>query len=109
MRREYPYIVLLVHISSAFLPWLSSCPDRRALTVYGSIATPVNPDKKPPNLPPDHTHQWTVSVKGVNDADISYFIKKVQFKLHDTYANPLRSLSPLPSPDELQSNSHMTP
>lgn len=59
--------------------------------VYGSIATPVNPDKKPPNLPMDHTHQWTVSVKGVNDADISHFIKKVQFKLHDTYANPLRS------------------
>ncbi|CUS12024.1 unnamed protein product [Tuber aestivum] len=59
--------------------------------VYGSIATPVNPDKKPPNLPPDHTHQWTVSVKGVDGADVSHFIKKVQFKLHDTYANPLRT------------------
>lgn len=51
----------------------------------------MNPDKKPPNLPPDHTHQWTVSVRGVGENDISHFIKKVQFKLHDTYANPLRS------------------
>lgn len=46
-------------------------------------------------MPADHTHQWTVSVKGVNDADISYFIKKVQFKLHaDTYHNPVRSTFP---------------
>lgn len=44
-------------------------------------------------MPPDHTHQWTISVKGVNDADITYFIKKVQFKLHaDTYSPPLRSM-----------------
>ncbi|KAH8153135.1 uncharacterized protein LAJ45_02722 [Morchella importuna] len=64
--------------------------------VYGSIATPVNPDKKPPNLPPDHTHQWTVSVRGVGENDISHFIKKVQFKLHDTYANPLRMIESPP-------------
>ncbi|KAL7276481.1 NuA4 histone H4 acetyltransferase complex and the SWR1 complex subunit [Rhizina undulata] len=64
--------------------------------IYGSIATPVNPDKKPPNLPPDHTHQWTVCVKGVNDTNISYFIKKVTFKLHDTYANPVRTVESPP-------------
>ncbi|KAI5781199.1 yeats family-domain-containing protein [Geopyxis carbonaria] len=65
--------------------------------IYGSIATPVNPEKKPANMPVDHTHQWTISVKGVNDADITYFIKKVQFKLHaDTYANPTRTIETPP-------------
>jgi YEATS domain-containing protein 4 len=43
-------------------------------------------------MPVDHTHSWTISVAGVDGADITHFIKKVQFKLHaDTYANPTRS------------------
>ncbi|KAI9766476.1 MAG: NuA4 histone H4 acetyltransferase complex and the SWR1 complex subunit [Geoglossum umbratile] len=58
--------------------------------VYGSIARPIDPMKRPANLPAEHTHQWTVWVKGVDDDDISYWLRKVQFKLHETYANPLR-------------------
>jgi len=58
--------------------------------VYGTIARLIDPNKRPPNLPAEHTHQWTVWVKGVDDADISYWLRKVQFKLHETYANPLR-------------------
>ncbi|KAI9859802.1 MAG: NuA4 histone H4 acetyltransferase complex and the SWR1 complex subunit [Trichoglossum hirsutum] len=58
--------------------------------VYGSVARPIDPAKRPPNLPAEHTHQWTVWVKGVDDDDISYWLRKVQFKLHETYANPLR-------------------
>ncbi|KAH0558569.1 NuA4 histone H4 acetyltransferase complex and the SWR1 complex subunit [Trichoglossum hirsutum] len=58
--------------------------------VYGSVARPIDPAKRPANLPAEHTHQWTVWVKGVDDDDISYWLRKVQFKLHETYANPLR-------------------
>ncbi|KAJ7130987.1 yeats-domain-containing protein [Mycena filopes] len=50
---------------------------------------------------PDHTHTWTVAVRGAASApdqdivggadDLSHFIKRVTFKLHDTYPNPSRS------------------
>lgn len=50
---------------------------------------------------PDHTHRWTVAIRSAASApdsdivggadDLSYFIKRVTFKLHDTYANPNRS------------------
>lgn len=55
---------------------------------YGSIAYPLN-GKKASDA--DHTHKWTVMVKGLNNEDLSYYIKKVVFKLHETYPNPLRS------------------
>ena len=55
--------------------------------IYGNSATPLNGKKV---TDPDHTHRWTISVRGVNNEDISYFIKKVAFKLHDTYENPNR-------------------
>ncbi|KAI9891737.1 MAG: NuA4 histone H4 acetyltransferase complex and the SWR1 complex subunit [Vezdaea aestivalis] len=58
--------------------------------VFGSTATPFDPAKKPANVPIEHTHQWTVFVKGIDDADISYWLKKVQFKLHETYDNSTR-------------------
>lgn len=57
--------------------------------VIGNIATPLGHRKDPAS---DHTHEWTVSVKGVNNDDVSYFIKKVVFKLHDSYANSARSI-----------------
>ncbi|CAG8474599.1 7062_t:CDS:2, partial [Ambispora gerdemannii] len=57
--------------------------------IYGNVATPLPPKK---SAETDHTHKWTVSVKGVNGEDISYFIKKVVFKLHETYQNPLRTI-----------------
>ena len=55
---------------------------------YGSVAIPLN-GKKASDA--DHTHKWTVMVKGLNNEDLSYYIKKVVFKLHETYPNPLRS------------------
>ena len=61
--------------------------------MFGNIAIPIDPAKRPEGVPQDHSHQWTVWVKGVDDEDISYWLKKVQFKLHDTYANSLRSES----------------
>lgn len=73
--------------------------DLRLLTshpVYGSEAQPFDPAKRPPHAPPDHTHQWRVYVKGVNDEDISYWLKKVQFKLHETYAQSVRTVEQPP-------------
>ncbi|PWY87167.1 yeats-domain-containing protein [Aspergillus sclerotioniger CBS 115572] len=64
--------------------------------VFGSEAQPFDPAKKPPNVPADHTHQWRVFVKGVNDEDISYWLKKVQFKLHETYAQNVRTIEQPP-------------
>ncbi|KAI8067913.1 yeats family-domain-containing protein [Gongronella butleri] len=60
---------------------------------YGNTATPIT-GKKP--AVPDHTHRWTVMVKGVNGEDLSYYIRKVVFKLHETYPNPLRSVEEPP-------------
>ena len=61
------------------------------MVVYGNTTKHIDPNKRPPNLDKDHTHQWTLFVKGVDDEDISYWLKKVQFKLHDSYHNSLRS------------------
>nr|CAG8527163.1 8393_t:CDS:2 [Entrophospora candida] len=55
--------------------------------VYGNVAT-LLPQKKAPES--DHTHKWTVSVSGINGEDISYFVKRVTFKLHETYPNSSR-------------------
>ncbi|CAG8473867.1 11826_t:CDS:2 [Paraglomus brasilianum] len=61
--------------------------------VYGNIATPLPPRKTQET---DHTHKWTVSVRGVNGEDISYYVKKVVFKLHETYQNPMRTIEQPP-------------
>ncbi|ODM23123.1 Protein AF-9 [Aspergillus cristatus] len=64
--------------------------------VFGSEAQPFDPANKPAHVPADHTHQWRVYVKGVNDEDISYWLKKVQFKLHETYAQNVRTVEQAP-------------
>ena len=66
------------------------------MIVYGSEAQPFDPENRPENAPPDHTHQWRVFVKGVNDEDVSYWLKKVQFKLHETYAQSVRTIEQPP-------------
>lgn len=62
--------------------------------VYGNVAYPLSAKQRPADS--DHTHRWTIAVKGINDTDISYFVKKVVFKLHETYANPTRSIEKPP-------------
>ena len=37
-----------------------------------------------------HTHEWTVYVKPFHNEDMSAYVRKVQFKLHESYANPNR-------------------
>jgi YEATS domain-containing protein 4 len=68
--------------------------------VYGSEATPLTHVKNPPeNVHESHTHQWKVSLRGPGNSDVSHFIKKVVFKLHDSFAFPTRCIYPLIPPE----------
>jgi YEATS domain-containing protein 4 len=64
--------------------------------IYGTEATPFDPANRPKDAPADHTHKWKVFVRGINNEDISYWLRKVQFKLHDTYANSVRLIESPP-------------
>jgi YEATS domain-containing protein 4 len=68
--------------------------------VFGSVATPLDPNNRPANISPDHTHQWTVYLRGVDGADVTHWLKKVQFKLHETYSHSLRTIE-APGPFEV--------
>ncbi|KAJ9151925.1 Histone acetyltransferase subunit [Pleurostoma richardsiae] len=62
--------------------------------IYGTTARPFD-DKtnpKPAGVPDDHTHSWQVFVKGVDDTDITYWLKRVQFKLHESIPNHVRMI-----------------
>lgn len=52
--------------------------------IFGSTATAI---KKPEN---DFTHRWKVYVRGFNNEDISDYVKKVQFRLHESFLQPNR-------------------
>ncbi len=52
--------------------------------LYGSSACAL---KKSEN---DFTHRWKIYVRGFNGEDISDFVKKVQFRLHESFAQPNR-------------------
>ncbi|KAK3375241.1 yeats family-domain-containing protein [Podospora didyma] len=62
--------------------------------VYGTTAKPFDDvtNPKPPGVPNEHTHLWTVFVKGIDDVDITYWLRRVQFKLHETIPNPIRMI-----------------
>lgn len=64
-------------------------PFRRPI-VFGSVAKPVGGDDVLTD--PSHSHIWTVYLRGRDDEDISYFIDKVEFKLHESFAAPVRGI-----------------
>ncbi|KAJ8502340.1 hypothetical protein ONZ45_g11859 [Pleurotus djamor] len=74
--------------------------------IYGNTATVLTPKERESLASPDHTHKWTVAVRSAASApnsdivggadDMSYFIKRVAFKLHDTYPNPSRTIDKPP-------------
>lgn len=64
--------------------------------VFGSVAKPFTDDLRPSDVNAEHTHQWQVYVRGVDGEDISYWLKKVQFKLHETYPDALRTVEAPP-------------
>ncbi len=39
---------------------------------------------------PAHTHKWTAFVRGPQNEDISYFVKKIVFYLHESFERPKR-------------------
>ncbi|ORY84835.1 yeats family-domain-containing protein [Protomyces lactucae-debilis] len=71
---------------------VSKCSIYRPILI-GNTAEPLGDRRNPAS---DHTHTWTIAVKGLNNADLSPFIKKVIFKLHDTYPNAARSIEAPP-------------
>lgn len=70
--------------------------------IYGNTATVLTSQEREDLASPDHTHRWTVAVRSAASLpdsdevggadDLSYFIKRVTFKLHETYPNPSRSV-----------------
>jgi|ERR1700722_2146236 len=68
--------------------------------IYGNTATALTA-KERETVNPEHTHRWTVAVRSAasepdSDSvggadDMGHFIKRVTFKLHETYPNPTRS------------------
>lgn len=54
--------------------------------IYGNSAVAL---KKPEN---EHTHRWTIFVRGFNNEDISTYVRKVVFKLHESFVQPNRGI-----------------
>ncbi|CCO30038.1 Protein AF-9 homolog OS=Candida glabrata (strain ATCC 2001 / CBS 138 / JCM 3761 / NBRC 0622 / NRRL Y-65) GN=YAF9 PE=3 SV=1 [Rhizoctonia solani AG-1 IB] len=74
--------------------------------IYGNYSVLLTPTERGA-APPDHTHRWTVAVRsaaspeGKTDQtggadDLTHFIKRVNFKLHETYTQPNRSIEQPP-------------
>jgi len=59
--------------------------------VIGSIAFPLG--KKATE---GKTHKWVCYIRGLINEDISYYIKKVVFTLHNSFANPKRVIEKFP-------------
>ncbi|XP_053625631.1 YEATS domain-containing protein 4 [Plodia interpunctella] len=60
--------------------------------VYGNVARYFGKKREEDG----HTHQWTVYVKPYANEDMSAYVKKVHFKLHESYANPNRIITKPP-------------
>jgi len=73
--------------------------------IYGNSATVLSPEEKA-HAPTEHSHRWTLAIRSpapgrepdsVGGADdLSYFIKRVVFKLHETYPTPNRTVDKPP-------------
>ncbi|XP_049623582.1 YEATS domain-containing protein 4-like isoform X1 [Suncus etruscus] len=60
--------------------------------VYGNVARYFGKEREEDR----HTHEWTVYVKPYINEDMSAYVKKVQFKLHESYINFLRVVTKPP-------------
>lgn len=94
----------LIHQTTISSPPTMSAHSRRIKFVsvsvpilYGNHAVKLAPERRKPTTPAEHTHEWTVFFKPVlGDIDLTPLIKKVTFKLHETYDNPVRTLESPP-------------
>jgi len=65
--------------------------------IIGSEAWNLTPQNHPEPVPENHTKGWRVYVRGLEGGpDITSWLKKVQFKLHHTYADASRTVETLP-------------
>lgn len=65
--------------------------------IIGSEAWNLTPQNHPDPIPEGHTKGWRVYVKGLEGGPkVSSWLKKVQFKLHHTYANASRTIEEEP-------------
>ncbi|CUM65711.1 uncharacterized protein PRCAT00003359001 [Priceomyces carsonii] len=65
--------------------------------LYGNNAVKLAPEKRTERTPPDHTHEWTVFIKpALDNIDLTPLIKKVTFRLHETYDTPVRTIEQPP-------------
>lgn len=60
--------------------------------VYGNVARSFGKKREEDG----HTHQWNVYVKPYENEDMATYVKKVHFKLHESYANPNRIITKPP-------------
>ena len=60
--------------------------------VYGNIARYFGKKREEDG----HTHAWTCYFKPLKSEDMSVYIKKVQFKLHESYPTPIRVVTKPP-------------
>lgn len=60
--------------------------------VYGNVARYFGKKREDDG----HTHQWTVYLKSFKNEDMSSYVKKVHFKLHESYANQNRIINKPP-------------
>eukprot|EP00995_Heteronema_vittatum_P001195 NODE_1168_length_1048_cov_242.856857_g804_i0.p1 GENE.NODE_1168_length_1048_cov_242.856857_g804_i0~~NODE_1168_length_1048_cov_242.856857_g804_i0.p1 ORF type:complete len:262 (-),score=74.04 NODE_1168_length_1048_cov_242.856857_g804_i0:89-874(-) len=70
-------------------------PERRVVCkrfVYGSVAVWRGARKGDDQ----RTHKWTAYVRGPNNEDISYFVQKVQFELHPSFEDQVKTVEKPP-------------
>uniref|UniRef100_A0A915L9Y4 D-lactate dehydratase n=1 Tax=Romanomermis culicivorax TaxID=13658 RepID=A0A915L9Y4_ROMCU len=60
--------------------------------IYGNTARYFSKKREEDN----HTHSWTLYVKPYLNEDMSKYVRKIVFKLHDSYANPTRIITEPP-------------
>lgn len=60
--------------------------------VYGNVARYFGKKRDEDG----HTHQWTVYVKPYRNEDMSTYVKKIHFKLHESYSSPNRVVTKPP-------------
>ncbi|KAI6190933.1 hypothetical protein M3Y97_00172400 [Aphelenchoides bicaudatus] len=68
--------------------------------IHGNIVKPIvygnYAEKLSRALPNNHSHKWRMFVRPFFDEDIGRYVRKVQFRLHDSYLNPLRTVESPP-------------
>ncbi|KAI0307054.1 yeats family protein [Multifurca ochricompacta] len=74
--------------------------------IYGNTAVVLTPEEREAHPSREYTHRWTVAVRSASSAedsdivggadDLGYFIRRVTFKLHETYPNPSRNVDKPP-------------